>query len=537
VAGWSGEPVQRRGSHSREDRRSRRERPKRRHRLRWAMTTLLALLVLAGSGGFYVYHQLNGNLTQVALSTGDTKSTGVEKADAFGHKPINILIIGTDSRSTKANCKLGGDCSAGSTGQNADVEMVAHVSADRSNITVMSVPRDTMADLPACTDPDTKATVGARYAQINSSLEYGPACTVASVHQLTGITIDHLVMVDFAGVIAMSDSVGGVSVCVDNNVFDPYSHLKLAKGKHVLKGLSALEFVRTRHGFGDGGDLGRTYAQHAFLSAVIRSLKSKGVLLNPASVYKLAQAATKALTVDTGLGTIPKLLGLATDVNKVPTDRVTFTTMQTSPDPANANRVVVAPAAKTLFATIINDQSLTKAKAGSTTATATPTPSATADADISTLVVRIQNASGHSGRASAVAATLKARKFGKGTTIGNAAATAVTTTIHYGPGKKAQAQALATLLKLPDTALHVSTTTTGVTLFIGSDWVTGKTYPSSAAAAAERTKNALSQAHAQTATKSSCVPVSTQKTVTVNGIPMTPIQAFDASPTKKLSAK
>ena len=500
------------------------------------MTTLLALLVLAGSGGFYVYHQLNGNLTQVALSTGDTKSTGVEKADAFGHKPINILIIGTDSRSSKANCKLGGDCSNGSTGQNADVEMVAHVSADRSNITVMSVPRDTMATLPACTNPDTKASVGVRYAQINSSLQYGPACTVAAVHQLTGITIDHLVMVDFAGVIAMSDSVGGVSVCVTNNVYDPYSHLKLAKGKHILKGLAALEFVRTRHGFGDGGDLGRTYAQHAFLSATIRSLKSKGVLLNPASVYKLAQAATKALTVDTGLGTIPKLLGLATDVNKVPTDRVTFTTMQTTPDPANANRVVVAPAARTLFATIINDQSLSKAKT-STTATATPTPSPTATADVSTLVVKIENASGQSGRAAAVAATLKAKKFGKGTTVSNAATTAVTTTIHYGAGHKAQAQALATLLKLPDTALHASSVTTGVKLSIGSDWLTGKTYPSSAAAAAERTRTALSQAHSQTATKSSCVPVSTQKTVTVNGIPMTPIQAFDASPAKKVSAK
>jgi hypothetical protein len=203
--------------------------------------------------------------------------------------------------------------------------------------------------------------------------------------------------------------------------------------------------------------------------------------------------------------------------------------MQTSPDPSNINRVVVAAAAKSQFATIINDQSLSKAK--TSTATATPTPTPTASADVSDLVVGIENSSGATGRAAEVAATVKAKEFGKGTKTSTGAAVITTTVIHYGPDQKAEAQALAKLLKLPTTALK-SRTTAGVTLEIGSDWITGTTYPSKSAS----TKSALADSHALSATESSCVPVSTQKTVTVNGVSMTPIQAYSASPGKKVSA-
>src|SRR4051794_1740200 len=223
--------------------------PRRRTGLRRSLIAALTLSLILTGAGIYLYRQLSGNIRQVPLFSGTTGNAGQEKPDVFGRLPINLLVIGSDSRAKKANCKLGGGCTG--TGQNADVEMVVHVSADRSNITVMSVPRDTVADLPGCTDRSTGQKVAARYGQINGTLEYGPGCTVAAVHQLTGIPIDHFIMVDFAGVIAMSDSVGGVSVCVSDNVYDPYSHLKLAAGKHVLKGLAALEFLRSRHAFGD----------------------------------------------------------------------------------------------------------------------------------------------------------------------------------------------------------------------------------------------------------------------------------------------
>ncbi|MFD8819855.1 LCP family protein, partial [Streptomyces sp. NPDC059627] len=443
------------------------------------LCTAVLVLVTAGAGWWF-YQHLNGNINSVSL---DGKG-GTEKADAFGRTPINILVIGSDARTSKTDCKLGGGCSQTGvqTGNgNADVEMVVHISADRSNATVMSIPRDTMVDVPACKDSSSGQSTSGYYGQVNSALQYGAACQVATVHQLTGIPIDHFVKLDFSGVVKMSDAVGGVSVCVSSNVYDTYSHLKLSKGSHTLKGQAALEFVRSRHGFGDGSDLGRTVSQHIFLSAMIRKFKSAGTLTDPAAVYSLADAATKALTVDDGLGTVKKLISLAADVNKVPTKRMTFTTMQTAPDPNNSNRVVVGNGAKDLFATMANDQSLTtssgkKSSAASATASAKPTPTATVPA--SQIAVTVENGTGITGRASAIANSLISQGFSTGTSTANAPSSATTTTLTYGSGDKAEAQTVAKALDVPSSHLK-SGSGTGVTLVIGSDWTSGTSYPAS----------------------------------------------------------
>ena len=500
----------------------------------------MSALILATAGaGAWLYEHLNGNIKSVAIDDG---AGGKEKADAFGRTPINILVIGSDGRNSAADCKLGGGCgSASSTaGHNADVEMVVHVSADRSNATVMSVPRDTMTNVPACKDPDSGQSTSGYYGQINSALQYGAACQVKTVHQLTGITVDHFVMLDFSGVVKMSDAVGGVSVCVSDNVYDTYSHLKLARGTHTLKGEAALEFVRSRHGFGDGSDLGRTVSQHLFLGAMIRKFKSAGTLANPAKVYSLADAATKALTVDTGLGSVSKLVDLATDLNKVPSKRMTFTTMQTGADPTNANRVVPAAAAKALFATIAGDQSLTSGS-GSKKSSPSASPSATATVSPSGVAVQVENGTTTAGRASVIASALIAKGFSSGTTSGNAPEQSSSTTITYGPGQKAEARTTASALGLP--ASHLTQgSADGVVLVIGSDWPSGTAYGSSgssgnSSAAPADTHAAVADAHAQTADKArTCAQVSPYKTVQINGVPMTPAQAYAAASARKDSA-
>ncbi len=509
-----------------------------------AITT--SVLVLVAAGGFAVlYEHLNGNIKGVPLFGGTSGDAGKEKPDAFGRTPINILVLGSDGRNNAADCKLGGDCGSGG-GQNADVEMVVHVSADRSNATVMSVPRDTMTNLPACKDPQSGAAMSAHRDQINSTLQYGPGCTVAAVHQLTGIPIDHFMMIDFQGVVNMSDAVGGVPVCVDNNVYDPYSHLKLAKGTHTLKGVSALEFVRSRHGFGDGSDLGRTYGQHIYLSSMIRTLKSAGTLANPGALYGLADAATKALTVDNGLDSIPKLLGLAGDLNKVPSNRITFTTMQNIPDPQDDSRVLVSPAAQNLFDAIANDQSLTTgsgdkssaAAAATSTATASPSPSASSVPD-SQIAVAVENGSGTTGRAAEVATSLVDKGFSPSTSSANAPSPASSTTLRYPAGKQSQAQTVARALHLPAARLKQDTTISDVTLVIGTDWTTSDTYPAAADSTPvpADTKAATDNAHAQTADQSkTCAQVSTFKTVSLGGVAMTPSQAFADSPDVPVSA-
>ncbi|SEG90185.1 transcriptional attenuator, LytR family [Actinacidiphila yanglinensis] len=319
--------------------------------LRWLSAGLSAAVLLSAGAGALLYLRLNGNIRDMPLFGGIGGDAGHERPDAFGRTPVNVLVIGSDSRADPADCKLGGDCGPG---RNADVAMVLHVSADRGHATVLSIPRDTVTDLPACRTPKG-GTAAARRGPVNSTLQYGPGCTVAAVHSLTRIPIDHFVMVDFAGVVRMSDAVGGVPVCVDRDLYDPYSHLKLARGRHDLRGRAALEYLRTRHAFGDGSDLGRTAAQHLFLSALGRRLRQSGSLTDPAGMLSLADAATKALTVDPGLAAVPRLVGLAEDVRKVPSPRVSFTTMPVAADPDNAARLVPAPGARRVFAAIAAD--------------------------------------------------------------------------------------------------------------------------------------------------------------------------------------
>lgn len=505
----------------------RRVKPVRRGRrfLKIAGLCVSVLVVVTAGAGWWFYQHLNGNINSVSM---DGKG-GTEKADAFGRTPLNLLVIGSDGRTSTQDCKLGGGCSQTGvqSGRNADVEMVVHLSADRTNATVMSVPRDTMTQIPACTG-NGQSTSG-YYGQINSALQYGPACQVAAVHQLTGIPIDHFIELDFSGVVSMSDAVGGVPVCVDNNVYDTYSHLKLSKGTHTLKGDAALEFLRSRHGFGDGSDLGRTVAQHIFLSSMIRKFKSAGTLTNPSAVYNLADAATKALTVDSGLDSVSKLVSLADDLNKVPTKRMTFTTMQTVPDPSNTNRLLVGPGAKSLFQTIIDDQSLTSGtgkKTAAAGATAKPTPSASS-VPASQVAVTVENGTGITGRANTVADALTGKGFSSATNATNAPSPASTTTLTYGSGQQAEAQTAAKALGLPSSHLKQGTGS-GLTLVVGSDWTSGTTYPGgSSSSAPANTKKAVSNAHVETANQTNtCAQVSTFQTVELNGVPMTPPQAY-----------
>jgi LCP family protein required for cell wall assembly len=497
-----------------------------------ALTTSTAVLVIAAVGTA-LYEHLDGNINGLPLIGG-----GAEKADAFGRTPINILMLGSDGRNNATDCKIGGDCGPG---QNADVEMLVHVSADRSNATVMSVPRDTKTQVPACTDPTTHQTMAAHVDRVNSTLQYGPSCTAAAVHRLTGIPIDHFMEVDFSGVVNMSDAVGGVPVCVSDNVYDPYSHLKLSEGTHTLKGLAALEFLRSRHGFGDGSDLGRTVSQHIFLSSMIRTLKSAGTLTDPTALYGLANAATKALTVDTGLDSIPKLLSLADDLNKVPSNRITFATMQTVQDPQDASAVVPSPAAQNLFDAIANDQSLTTGSGGKS-APATPTADPAQPAVLnSQITVQVSNGSRISGRASQIAQDLIDQGFSPRSSPGNAPVPAATTSVRYAPGRQAEARSVARALQIPASRLRQDSGVSEVTVVIGSDWSSGSTFPSgeggSSKPAPADTKAAVTGANSSTADQSKqCAKVSTFNTVALHGVPMTPARAYAASPSVPDSA-
>ena len=459
--------------------------------LKWAAVGTSGVLAAVVGVGAYAVTHLDGNIKHTALlPSGVTQQA--EIPDKFGNTAMNVLLIGTDARVTAADCKLGGDCDSGGDG-NSDVLMVIHLAADRTNSTIMSIPRDTETDIPGC------GTNSSYYGMINSTLAYGASCTVAAVHQLTGLTIDHYVEVDFSGVVTMSDALGGVPVCVSNKMYDADSGLRLNAGTTTIEGQQALEFVRTRHGFYDGSDLGREKAQHIFLSNMIRTLRSQASFTDLGNLYTIANAATKSMQVDDGLAGVTNLISLFNTMNKVPTNRVTFVTMPWGQDPSNANRVVASqPEAQTMFANIKNDvpysssstsSSATSMKSEADSATSVATAEAAdfqvADAaDATSGVVtsevhaQVLNGTGVAGRASAVEQGLVSGGFSESNLSTGNADTTPRTVVYYPSDRAQSAAAVAGALGIPSSQVQESSDYSEVTVVIGTDWTSGAMYSS-----------------------------------------------------------
>ena len=235
--------------------------------------------------GGYTFWDLSSSLQANGISLANAKP--VTAADLEG--PINMLLVGSDTRAGQ------GGGYGNETSNLADVIILLHVSRDRKNAVALSFPRDLMVPWPAC--PSTSGGPGylpQSLGQINATISNGgPGCTLMTVEKLTGLTIPYLAMVDFKGVIEMSNAIGGVEVCVAKEISDKYTHTYLSPGMHTLQGKPALQFLRTRHGVGDGSDLGRISNQQVFLTSLIRKVKSAGVLTNPVRLYSLASAAAR----------------------------------------------------------------------------------------------------------------------------------------------------------------------------------------------------------------------------------------------------
>jgi LCP family protein required for cell wall assembly len=496
---------------------SRRRKKSKRKVWRWvASITSLAILGTAGAA-FAYYEHLNGNITSSALNLGGS-SAAKSKANAAGQTPLNILLLGSDSRASTANQKLGGAAQDATRKPLADVEMMLHVSADRSNMTVVSVPRDTRVTIPKCTGTDGTKYPSTDTQTINTSLQHGgPGCTVATWEKLTGIHIDHFMMVDFAGVVSMADAVGGVPVCVRSNIHDTKSGLRLTAGNHVIKGVQALQWLRTRHGFEDGSDIGRTHAQHLYMNSMVRELKSSSKLSNVSELTDLAEAATKNLTVDDGLGSVGALIGLAEELRKVPTSRITMTTMPWGADPEDPVAHVVPTAAATKLFTLLRNDDPVDGKKKKTTPAASSASSGSSASDAKAapkgeIPVTVQNGTGSStqapvsGRAGAIADRLNALGYTRATADSTPESQSGTTLTYPSAGQKASAQAVAKSLGLPSTALRQSSSVSGITLVVGVDWTEGSSYPKDGGTAAN--KDVLNQSSALNASdKSACMKV------------------------------
>ncbi|MGW1560290.1 LCP family protein [Streptomyces sp. NPDC002144] len=463
-------------------------RRRRRRILRWSATVLAVVVVGTAGAGWLYYRHLNANIQKDNLNNADAKDRAAEsKANAAGQTPLNILLIGSDARDSAENQKLGGARSTYNTAPRADVQMLVHVSADRTDMSVVSMPRDTLVSIPKCTDPDTGTVYAASTSTMaNASLERGgPGCTVAMWEKLTGIHIDHFMMVDFSGVVSMADAIGGVPVCVDANVYSHTSSghgsgLKLKKGTTSVKGEQALQWLRTRYGFEDGSDIARTKAQHMYMNSMVRQLRASATLSNPDKLLKLAETATRALTVDDGLGTVTKLYDLSKELRKVPTRRITMTTMPwvyTS----DGNRVLPRPAdAAKLFRLVREDIALDGKDKKKTTKPAATARPAHADDKIAVQVrngTRGATGAAVTGRARTVAELLVGKGFDEAVADSSAPLSEDTTVVRYPSADlKGDAQRVARALGIPTAQVKKSTDVDGVTVVVGADWRSGTTY-------------------------------------------------------------
>ncbi|NLU67137.1 LCP family protein [Streptomyces sp. HNM0574] len=313
--------------------RRRKPRTRRQRVLRVVAWTAAGVIVLGGGALGFVYFKFDGNITGIDINA----ALGTDRPVDTPNGSMDILVLGSDSRSG-SNAKYGQD----GGGARSDTAMVVHVNKDHDKASVVSIPRDTIIDRPSCVKDDgSGAQVPAQQAMFNSAYEVGgPACAVKTVETMSGVRMDHYVEVDFSGFKKLIDTLGGVEITTAKAIQDKDSHLNIGAGTHRLNGEQSLGLVRTRHGVGDGSDLGRIQLQQAFVKALVEQVNSVGMFSNPKKLYDLADTATKTVTTDSDLDSAADLAGLAQMLKGIKPDDIQMTTLPVQYDPADPNRVV-----------------------------------------------------------------------------------------------------------------------------------------------------------------------------------------------------
>lgn len=350
------------GTPSGPDERAGDENNSRRSWLRWTALGASFALLLAAGVGWWFYQKLDSNITTDANAAAELEAYEKERPTAIARGAQNILLIGSDTRSGEGNRKYGPDEGT----QRSDTTILLHLAADRKSATAVSLPRDLMVDIPSCRKPDGTRTEK-QFTQFNSAYEFGgTACTIRTVEQLTGIRVNHHMVIDFAGFKGMVDAVDGVEICLKEPINDAAAHLRLGEGRQKLNGEQALGYVRARKSIGNGSDTERMERQQRFLGALVNKAQSNGVLLNPTRLYPVLDAATKSLTTDPGLDSLRDLYNLVRGMRNIRTEQMQFLTVPRQAYTYDPNRdELVEPDAGRLFKRLREDAAVSVVPAGS----------------------------------------------------------------------------------------------------------------------------------------------------------------------------
>lgn len=357
-ASATSEPVRRRDLHA-DGRRSRATRTRTprhagsaaRHRIRGVALALVGVLAFSVTAAGTVYAQLQNEVDSFEIddlinaptnADGDAATTE-PPADPNAGTALNILIVGSDSRAD-------GAVSDGFTSVLADTHIIAHISADRSRVELVSIPRDTMVDIPEC-PTSSGSTVYARFGMYNSAFaeayvaggdtRSAIACDVNLAQSVTGLTIDGWVLVEMGGFVDMVDALGGVDICIPEPIDAPKAHLQLEAGQQTLDGTEALGYARARSGDGlSGSDPDRIKRQQHLMSAMVDEVLSRNVLTDGPALYQMLSAALGSLTVSQNLSSLTDMAGLALSLRSLGSDDVTFLTTPYAAYQPDPNRLI-----------------------------------------------------------------------------------------------------------------------------------------------------------------------------------------------------
>lgn len=299
----------------------------------------MTVVLVSGVGvAAYVVYDLSQSFVADAVEIEGQEAIPPDIGELKGG--INMLLVGTDECEEGYEASFGERCEEDDGGARNDVNMLLHISDEPRRVTVVTYPRDLMIPIPECVNAEGD-TVGGGYGQINTTYEMGGLnCVVQTVGELSGQSIQFAAKVTWAGVMEITNAIGGVPVCIANGLTDSHTGLELAPGVHSLSGWTALQFLRTRYGVGDGSDLGRVSNQQVYMAALARKLVSEEVLTNVGTLLKLANVTLNNVTPSTSL-TNPMLLAqIALAVKNVPFEDINFLRYPVFDDPDNPARVI-----------------------------------------------------------------------------------------------------------------------------------------------------------------------------------------------------
>ena len=319
-----------------------------------ATLATIALVTAATVAVLYRHYDHNLHVVDITPELGTDRPSAAPVTAQKG--PVNILVMGSDNRDAPGD-RI--DIHTG-IGQRSDTTILLHLSGDRRRAYGVSVPRDSIVNRPACLDQQGRQiSPPATAVMWNDAFNIGgPGCTVRQFEQLTGVRIDHVVVVDFASFEGMVDAIGGVEVCIPTAIDDPKHHIAIAAGTRRLTGRTALNYVRARYTIGDKSDLGREKRQQAFVASMFRQVLSANTLADPLAVTRFLDSATKSLTLDEDLGSLRKLGALGYEFRHIGLGRIQFLTTPVEDYPANLAHVQWTPAAATLWQALRADRPL-----------------------------------------------------------------------------------------------------------------------------------------------------------------------------------